>query len=97
MCEGFEGMLKETPYTCAPRCDSHKLSHDPLKPVCPVKKTCLPFQKEGSTEARLVTWALDIADILRPKPSKGLCHWPTILRDAAYRAAYPSAAKNHYG
>src|SRR5271154_4838205 len=37
------------PDTCAPSCCNHKDNHDPLKPVWPVIKTFLCFQKVGFT------------------------------------------------
>src|SRR3954451_425373 len=68
-----------SPWTSAPRCDSHSESQVPLNPVLPVIRTERPFQKSASPVTKLSR-----ADGLHPT-------WP--LADVC-RATCPSLARN---
>ena len=50
--DGSVGAGVLSPETSAPSDASHRLSHEPLKPVWPVTRTRLPRQNEGSTMRR---------------------------------------------
>src|SRR5688572_7222614 len=67
------------PATIAPDLCSQSDSHDPLKPVCPVKNTRLPCQNWGSTTT----------------PSMAHSSRPKFPRDGSCPSKYPSPPKSH--
>src|ERR1700730_12466214 len=71
---GFCSGASATPITFEPRTWRYSDSHAPLKPVCPVKRTRLPFQKP-EVITRLSTELYHDSTSLRDRVCRAGCPW----------------------